>query len=176
MILPNLKAIGIASIAGLLIGSLGTWYLTAEYKDALWGASVNQQKVEAAGLLADEVEKVVKRERTAQIRVRELELEHESTTDHLEALERTNRTLAAQHGGVRDTGRRANSAHPVPPTATQAAGAANPAQCDTRVLSAELTEELITKAALADRYLEYAWQGYQWSLEVDAMTHPEVKD
>ncbi len=162
-----IQAIGIACASGLLLGSLVSWYLTAEYKDNQWGMAVANQQVEAAGLLAGEVEKVVKRERTAQIRVRELELEHESTTDTLEALERTNRTLLAQHGGMRDTGRRQGSPNSTISVTSKTTGVANCPDREARVLSAELTEELITKAALADAMVEYAWQGYQWAKEVE---------
>ena len=151
------------------------WYLTAEYKDNQWGMATANQQIKAAGLLADEVSKVVKRERIAQIRVRELELEHNATTDTLKALERTNRTLLAKYGGLRDTRRRTGGANTVPAVTTQTDGTTNPAICDAGVLSTELTEELIAKAALADQLTEYAWQGYQWSIELEHATKAEVK-
>jgi hypothetical protein len=158
-----------AAAGGLLVGSLGTWYLTAEYKDAQWGAAVNEIKIAAANTLNAEVDRVRQVERASQDRVRELEMEHEQASDTLEALERSNRDLVAKLGGMRDPGRRPSRPNPVPSTATQAQCPEGTPSGDTGLLSAELTEALIAKAALADQMTEYAWVGYKWAVEVDGM-------
>jgi hypothetical protein len=158
-----------AAGAGLVLGSLGAWYLTAEYKDATWGAAVNEIKIEAANTLNAEIESVRQLELASHTRVRELELEHAQTTDTLEELERSNRALVTKLGGMRDPGYRASRPNPMPAVTSQT-------QCPTEspistagILSAEFTEELIAKAALADSMTEYAWIGYEWAEEVDRM-------
>ena len=165
-----IQAIGIAAVGGLLVGSLATGVLTYKYIDNKWRAATAELKVEAADLLADEVDKVVKRERVLQSKVREMELDHEATTDTIQALKRTNSERIAKHGGMRDPGRRASGTHAMPSITTQTTGATNCPDSESRVLSRELTEELNTKAALADEMTAIAWQGYQWAIEVDKAT------
>ena len=61
-----------AAGAGLLLGSLGAWYFTAEYKDAEWGAAVNELKIEASNTLLAETNRVRVVERDSQNRVTDL--------------------------------------------------------------------------------------------------------
>lgn len=43
MLLPDLKTAAIALVVGLGIGALGSWYLTAEYKDNKWEAAIGDR-------------------------------------------------------------------------------------------------------------------------------------
>lgn len=61
--LPNLKVAVFTLAAGLAVGSLSAWYLTAEYKDAKWGKAVADQKVEAAAKLQAATQRAIEAER-----------------------------------------------------------------------------------------------------------------
>ena len=156
-----------AAGAGLLLGSLGAWYFTAEYKDAEWGAAVNELKIEASNTLLAETNRVRVVERDSQNRVRELEQQYETTTDQLQAYERTNRDLVVKLGGLRDTGRRASRTNTVPSTTSKTTSTPVTPACEAGILSTESTEALLTDYALADQVSTYATLAYEWSLEVD---------
>ena len=149
-----------AAGAGLLIGSLSTWYLTAEYKDATWSAAVNQQQVDAAGVLQAATVKAMETERAAQVKVRELEAQHDQEEAALVVIESRNRELARQLGGLRDPGRRTSGADAVPGHATSTDGIATAAS--TGQLSAEASEVLLSAAAEVDGIALYAKTCYEY--------------
>jgi hypothetical protein len=155
-----IQIIAAAAAAGLLFGSLSTWYLTAEYKDATWGAATNQLKVDAAQLLQAETDKVLKTEREANTKVRELEAGHAQKEKDLAVIERRNRQLAAQLGGLRDPGRRPNSTNAVPGTPASPGSTELPAASG--YLSAEASGFLLNAAAEVDALASYAKACYDW--------------
>ncbi len=155
-----------AAAAGALAGSLLAAWAMGTYKDAIWQASVNEIKIEAANVLIVETDKVIKSERLAQARVRELEADHAQQTTTLAAIERRNRELATQLGGLRDPGRRASRADAVPVIATDPDSA--PEATGTGILSREASDILLSAAAEVDELANYAktCYGYVKSLPV----------
>lgn len=140
--------------AGLLIGSSVSWYLTAEYKDASWQASINAVNIEAEQRLRKSLEAAHAVEMNQQKVLNELEVAHAKDVEDLARIGRDNRTLSARLGGMRDPGRRASCPSPVP----QEAGPAGVLRGDPSAanLSAEAEEFLHGFAADADRAAIYA--------------------
>lgn len=92
--------------AGLLIGSVASWYLTAEYKDASWQASVNAINIEAERTLRKSLEAAHEIEMAQQKRISNLEAAYADDVDELEKVRNDNRALSIRLGGMRDPGRR----------------------------------------------------------------------
>ena len=59
----DLKTTLLAVVAACVLGALGSWYLTAEYKDASWTASIEKQKVKAAEELQTATDRAISAER-----------------------------------------------------------------------------------------------------------------
>jgi len=162
--LANLKTTLIALAVGLCVGALGSWYLTAEYKDAKWGKAVEQQKKEAAETLQAETEKVLAAERKNTELNNQLEKTHAEQSRKIESALADNRRLARELGGLRDPGRRQSC----PSTVSASTGAAQqsaPEAADSR-LSAEATEFLLEFARDADRAAQYANTCYEWIQQI----------
>jgi len=169
-----IQAIAGAGIGGLLVGAVSSAVLMGWYKDAIWENSVNEIKIDAANVLITETDKVLKQERLANARVRELEAGYEKTTDEIQDLKRSNRALATQLGGLRDPGRRPSRAATVPHIAGEAKRVEEPAACST--LSAEATGFLLEQFALADEVAAYAATAYEWAREVDRVFPPDTEE
>lgn len=161
-----------AAAAGALVGSLLAAWAMGTYKDAIWQASVNEIKIEAANVLIVETDKVIKSERLAQARVRELEADHAQQTTTLAAIERRNRELATQLGGLRDPGRRASRADAVPgaPSGTGAVKDTTP----TGQLSAEASAVLLAASVEVDVIAEYARVCYEYKEAVKQQVSQQV--
>ena len=155
-----IKYTAIALAAGLLSGSLGAWYLTAEYKDNKWRATVGAQKIEAAGVLNDALERARLAERQYSEIATQIGVEHEKAGHELEKALADNRRLARELGGLRDPGRRASCPDPVPAGASTASDVAD-SPTDSR-LSDEASSFLLEFAADADRAAQYALSCYNW--------------
>lgn len=140
--------------AGLLIGASASWYLTAEYKDKSWQASVNAVNIEAERVLRKSIEAAHEVEMHQQKLLSDLEVSHAKDVQDLARIGDTNRALSARLGGMRDPGRRPSCPSHVP----QEAGAADvPSGGSTSAnLSAEAEEFLHQFAADADRAASYA--------------------
>jgi hypothetical protein len=158
--LPDIKTALIALAVGLLVGALGSWYLTAEYKDAKWGKAVADQKVEAGKILQAETNKVLAADRKATELNNQLEKNHADASKKIDSTLADNRRLSRELGGLRDPGRRPSCG------GTQAGGNA-PADAagsaSTGQLSAEASDFLLEFAADADRVAEYAQTCYSWA-------------
>lgn len=158
--LPDIRTALIALAIGLCVGALGSWYLTAEYKDAKWGKAVADQKVEAGKILQAETDKVLAAERKATELNNQLEKNHAESNRKIDATLADNRRLSRELGGLRDPGRR-------PSCGGAQAGAGAPADAAgssaSGQLSAEASDFLLELAADADRVAEYAQTCYSWA-------------
>jgi hypothetical protein len=162
--LPDVRTTLLVLVVGLAAGGLGSWYLTAEYKDSKWEAAVGRQKVEAADLLRAATDRAVKAERQHNELATELEAEHDKNQLALDRALNDNRRLARELGGLRDPGRRPSCGGPVP---AAAGDAAEPATAATGAeLSAEASEFLLEFARDADRAAEYAGTCHEWARRV----------
>lgn len=149
-----IQAIAGAGIGGLLVGAVSSAVLMGWYKDAIWENSVNEIKIDAANVLIVETDKVLKQERLANARVRELEALHDEEEKVIFDTQRRNRELSRQLGGMRDPGRRASC-----PEAVQAAPATPglPAETPTGArLSREAEEFLSAESVRADLASQWA--------------------
>lgn len=156
----ELKNYALAAVAGLLIGVVASWWLTADYKDASWRATIETQKVEAARQLQVATEKAVQTERDNQRLANQIEAQHAQTTKQLDAALADNRRIARELGGLRDPGRRPSGGCAVPsdPNATGVAAAGT---AEGR-LSDEASEVLLEFARQADAAAQYAATCHQW--------------
>lgn len=158
--LPDIRTAFIALAVGLCVGALGSWYLTAEYKDAKWGKAVADQKVAAAAELQAETEKVLAAERKNTELNNQLEKNHAEANRKIDATLADNRRLARELGGLRDPGRRPSCGGAqagAGPAADPAGGSAG------TELSDEATEFLLELTAEADRAAEYAQTCHAWA-------------
>ena len=158
--LPDIKTGLIALAVGLLVGALGSWYLTAEYKDAKWGKAVSDQKVEAGKTLQAETEKAIAAERKNIELNNQLEKNHASAQDKISIALADNRRLARELGGLRDPGRRASCGGSQAGVELASDPAVSSAGSE---LSAEASDFLLEFAADADRAAEYAQTCYSWA-------------
>ena len=158
--LPNLKITAIALAIGLGAGAFGSWYLTAEYKDSVWGKAVADQKVEAAAQLQAATQRAIEAERRHNALADQLEVKHAENQQALDRILADNRRLARELGGLRDPGRWPScggSVSTATATASESEGGTTGAE-----LSAEASEFLLDFAREADRAAEYAATCYDW--------------
>ena len=162
--LPNLKVAVFTLAAGLAVGSLSAWYLTAEYKDAKWGKAVADQKVEAAAQLQAATQRAIEAERRRNALADQLEVKHVENQQALDRVLADNRRLARELGGLRDPGRRTSCGSSVPAdpaTAGQPEGGTTGTE-----LSVEASEFLLEFARDADRAAQYAKTCYDWAKQL----------
>ena len=154
----------LAVVAACVLGALGSWYLTAEYKDASWTASIEKQKVKAAEELQTATDRAISAERRQKELADQLEVKHVESERELDKALSTNRRLARELGGLRDPGRRPSCGGTVPTdstTASQPEGGTTGAE-----LSAEASEFLLEFARDADRAAQYAQTCSFWIQQV----------
>jgi len=162
--LPDLRTTLIALAIGLGIGAIGSWYLTAEYKDASWTASIEKQKVKAAEELQAATDRAMSAERRQNELADQLEVKHVESEKELDKALSTNRRLARELGGLRDPGRRPSCGGSVP---TNSTAAGQPESGTTGAeLSAEASEFLLEFARDADRAAQYAKTCYDWTKQL----------
>lgn len=161
----GLRTTAIVAALALVWGALGSWWLTAEYKDNKWKAKIEAQKVEAARQLQEATQRVIEVERQNNAIATQLEIKNAETQTQLDRVLADNRRLAAQLGGLRDPGRRTSCPSAVP----SAAGASQQpsAQASDGRLSAEATNFLLEFAREADRAAEYAATCHEWVKQID---------
>lgn len=161
----DLKTTLLAAAIGLGVGALGSWYLTAEYKDASWTASIEKQKVEAAEQLQAATDRAISAERRQNELATQLEAKHVESEKELGKALSTNRRLARELGGLRDPGRRPSCGGAVP---TDSTTSAQPEIGSTGAeLSAEASEFLLEFARDADRAAQYAKTCYDWTQQLN---------
>jgi hypothetical protein len=161
----DLKNLLIALAAGLLVGVLGGWYFTAEYKDATWTASIDKQKSEAATKLQAATERALAAERKNNELGTQLEKQHVEATQKLDATLADNRRLARELGGLRDPGRRPSCGNTLP-SASTTSGQSDSTTTGTE-LSAEASEFLLEFARSADAAAQYAKTCYDWTQQLN---------
>lgn len=150
----DVKTTLLAAVIGLSVGAIGSWYLTAEYKDASWTASIEKQKVKTAEQLQAATDRAISAERRQNELATQLEVKHVESERELDKALSTNRRLARELGGLRDPGRRPSCGGTVP---TDSTASSQPEGGTTGTeLSAEASEFLLEFARDADRAAQYA--------------------
>lgn len=161
----GIKYIIIAALAGLLLGALGGGAFVHHYDDLGFQVKIDNQKQ----LAADELLTATNRAKAAEDQLtratHQIEVEHDATVaKNIENLELNRRLVAAR--GLRDPGRRASGAGPVPvATSGVDPGVPGPAPADGR-LSDEAAQFLLGESARADDAATYAADCREWSQQV----------
>jgi hypothetical protein len=161
----DLKNLLIALAVGLLVGVLGGWYFTAEYKDATWTASIDKQKSEAETQLQAATERALAAERKNNELGNQLEKQHVEATQKLDVTLADNRRLARELGGLRDPGRRPSCSGTVPSASTTSSQPDSGATGTE--LSTEASEFLLEFARSADAAAQYAKTCYDWTQQLN---------
>lgn len=155
----------IAAGIAFAVGALGSWYVTAEYKNNKFDALIAKQKIEAAAMLQAATEKAIETERRNRDLATRLEKTHAENRTKLDQALADNRRLSRELGGLRDPGYRQGGNCTVP-TGTDGTGIAIVAPAPGR-LSAEASEFLLDFARDADRAAEYAATCHEWIKAID---------
>lgn len=163
--LPDLRTTLVALAIGLGAGAIGSWYLTAEYKDSVWGKAVADQKVEAAAQLQAATQLAIEAERRHNALADQLEVKHAENQQALDRILADNRRLSRELGGLRDPFAITPGGCTMP-AAHAGSGLAVPAPAPGR-LSNEASEFLLDFAREADRAAEYANTCHRWVEEVN---------
>jgi len=121
MIPPSLQLTIGVGILSWAIGTGTAWYVTAEYKDAMWSAQVESTRAEAAELAQTDTAKVLVAERSARSKLATLEVQHVELQQQLDQASRDARRVVRERG-LRDPGRQASCPGAVSTTATVPGG------------------------------------------------------
>lgn len=149
-------------VGGLTILGIafGTWYFTANYKDAVWQSKFDTYKRELAEMHQRNLNEVLNKEREAREHAAEIEVKYHETTDQIKTLRNTNARLARELGGLRDPGK-SNTTSGV--GMSQGATSGNTFDPSTSSqLSREASQFLLDFAEDADRAAAYANSCYEW--------------
>lgn len=173
MIPPSIQLMIGLFLIGLIGGSTASWYLTAEYKDASWSASINKLNIEAEQALRKGLEAAHAVEVSQAAKIQELEATHAMHLEDLQRAKNTNRVLATQLGGLRDPGRRPSC----PGAVSQTADHTGQPQGDSTEgrLSAEASNFLLDFAEGADRAALYAGECKAFIAVIEGMRKDTVQ-
>lgn len=171
--MPNLQSQILAAIAAIVIGAVGSWWLTSNYYEARYNAAIAQQKTEAVKVLQEATDRAILAERKNNQLAQTLEVNHAQNRQKLDAALADNRRLARDLGGLRDPGRREDSSCSVPTGSTGSGIVIR--QPSTGKLSAEATDFLLEFARDADRAAEYADLCYNWAQKLKQENNPAIQ-
>lgn len=157
-----MKNLIIVGAVCFLLGSVGSWWITADYKDARHAAAIAKADKASAALLQEKTEEVRRVERRATELNNKLERAYAKTRESIDAdyagdLVR----IDGADGRLRDPGRGPCGDGAVPRTgaASSAAGAASGCAGE---LSGEATRFLLSQAREADAVTAYAELCHAW--------------
>jgi len=161
----------IISCALALIAMLTSSWLTFEYTMAKYEAQIAEQKQEAASTLATATKNVLNYERQIATLKDNIEVTHANNQKSINTIQADNRRLIAAAGGLRDPGRRTNSACTMP----SATGSPTliKASADSSRLSNEAQDFLLAFAADADRVVEQYESCQRWAAAIESNRHVE---
>ena len=145
----------------VLAVALGSWYFTAEYKDAVHTAAFDTYKRELAELHAKNLNEVLQKEREARERADAIEVKYHDATTEIRLVRNDNARLARELGGLRDPGKRPGATPGLGSTQGTAPGCTHDPAAAGR-LSEEATRFLLDFAEDADRAAAYANACYEW--------------
>lgn len=126
-------------------------------------SAIDAQKIEAAGVLIAETNKVLQAERKQKELSNELETQHNAAKAQIQTEQATNRRLASELGGLRDKGRRKSSSCAMPGAGSATAGTVE--GTDEAYLSGEATEFLLGLTYDADEVATYAQTCHEWIMK-----------
>lgn len=161
----SLSTSAIILVLCVVVSSLGTWRVTADYKDNKWSAVVAEQSIAASKALLAATTRTSEIERTYSAIATDLEAKATETSRLLDKELATNRTLARKLRGLRDPFAKSTCRSAVPGT-TQPSGPTDDRSAEGR-LSDEASEFLLNFARDADAAAQYANTCHQWVKEIN---------
>ena len=168
-VLPSwVKYVGVG--VALIGVAFGSWWFTAEYKNAVWQSKFDTYKRKLAELHAKNLNEVLQKEREAQERADEIEVKYHDATTEIRTIRNDNARLARELGGLRDPGKRPVATSGMGNSQGTTPGDTANAAAESR-LSREATRFLLDFAEDADRAAAYANACYEW---VNRGNAPEV--
>lgn len=158
-VLPSwVKYVGVG--VALIGVAFGSWWFTAEYKNAVWQSKFDAYKRELAEMHQKNLNGVLTKERVAREQAAEIEVKYHETTDQIQNLRNTNARLTRELGGLRDPGRTNTTSGMGVPQGTTSSNIANSSA--EGQLSREASQFLLDFAEDADRAAAYANACYEW--------------
>jgi hypothetical protein len=161
----SLSTSAIILVLCVVVSSLGTWRVTADYKDNKWSAIVAEQNIAASKTLLAATTRTSEIERTHNAIASNLEAKALESSKRLDEEMATNRTLARELSGLRDPFAKSTCRSTVPGT-SQSTGHADDSSAEGR-LSDEASEFLLNFARDADSAAQYANTCHQWVTEIN---------
>jgi hypothetical protein len=158
----NLKTTALTAGISFIIGATSAWWITADYKNAKYEATLSKIRFDAEKALNLALNKALEIERKHNQLAEEIEVQNAKHREELDAIGRDNERLVAERG-LYDRGTPQDNC-PVPASADPTTQPANP-PTGTR-LSKELEQFLLRETRRADQAASYAKTCYEWIQEL----------
>jgi hypothetical protein len=155
----DLKLILIAVGASFSIGSLASWWLTADFKESKYQAIISQMQIDGQKAIQESMQKALIVERENNRLATEIEVQGAKNRQKIDELYADNLRLVDERAGLFDS-RATPSDCSVPANATTTPKPAAATSCAR--LSNSLTQLLLTESKRADEAANYAMTCYEW--------------
>jgi hypothetical protein len=155
----DLKLILIAVGASFSIGSLASWWLTADFKESKYQAIISKMQIDGQKAIQESMQKALVVERENNRLATEIEVQSAKNRQKIDELYADNLRLVDERAGLFDS-RVTPSDCSVSTNATTTTKPASATSC-TR-LSNSLTQLLLTESKRADEAANYAMTCYEW--------------
>lgn len=155
----DLKLILIAVGASFSIGSLASWWLTADFKESKYQAIISKMQIDGQKAIQESMQKALIVERENNRLATEIEVQGAKNRQKIDELYADNLRLVDERAGLYDSRATASDCS-VSTNATTAPKPVAATSC-TR-LSDSLTKLLLTESKRADEAANYAMTCYEW--------------
>lgn len=155
----DLKLILIAVGASFSIGSITSWWLTADFKESKYQAIISKMQIDGQKAIQESMQKALVVERENNRLATEIEVQSAKNRQKIDELYADNLRLVDERAGLHDS-RATSSDCSVSANSTTAPKPATATSC-TR-LSNSLTQLLLTESRRADEAANYAMTCYEW--------------
>ena len=160
-----LRKLALVFMVGVVLGSIGSWKVTSNYKDTKYQNTILSNEKLAAEKFAEASDRAAEIERTHAALAQDLEIKNVEANKLLDEALAKNRSLARKLGGLRDPLAKPPSGCPVP------SGTGTPSNPDdgatTGRLSDEASEFLLEFSREADEAANYATTCHNWAKELN---------
>lgn len=159
----DLRLIIIAAFSAFTIGSISSWWVTSDYKNAKHKHIIADMYVATTQALLLAQQKALDTERENNRLATEIEVQYVQTRQTLDLLGADNARLAAQSAGLYDR----HSSGSGSSQCTTSSSSAEPVDTSTRTkLSDSLTQLLLSESRRADEAANYAQTCYAWIQQI----------
>ena len=155
----DLKIILIAVGASFSIGSITSWWLTADFKESKYKAIISQMQIDGQKAIQESMQKALIVERENNRLATEIEVQSAKNRQKIDELYADNVRLVDERAGLFDSRATASDCS-VPANATTTPKPVATTSCAR--LSNSLTQLLLTESRRADEAANYAMTCYEW--------------